>query len=242
MKLLISIATYKRKEKLARLLHSLFHSSYRNFDIVVVCDGCDILTANEIEQMNAYPFRSEKVKVLIQPEHRFVVGAWNRSVKEVFIPGDYDAFIGLCDDIQVYSDALKNIVQVYQLAFDNRDGVMGFNQVCEDNKNYTFKQYGQMIIGRKFIERYKEVNYTYYAPMYKHFYADEELYNFAISLEKFRFCQEAILNHDHPSFTGSVDETHNIIRSGINSPKAQDIKTFKDRQTRGLTWGKSWEI
>lgn len=237
MKLLIAIVTYKRILKLQRCLDSICKSTYNNCEIVIIADNNDKETSDFVSS-----YSLGGIKTLIQPEHKFVVGAWNRAVQEVFIKGNYDGFIGFVDDIELNSDALEKIVVDFENTFWGTDGVIGFRQECYGIENYTYKPYGQMLIGKQFIERYKVVDYMYYAPMYKHFYADEELYNYAKSLNKFYLCYHAILQHDHPNFTGNLDKTHNIIRKGINSPKEHDIKVFKRRQKEGKTWGKTWEL
>ena len=242
MKLLISIATYKRPEKLQRCLDSLFHNSYHNFDIVVVADNNDLETVKLVNELNDFPFKNGKLSVLIQSEHKFVIGAWNRTIQEIFIPGDYTGFIGLCDDVILRSNALGNIVTDMNKYFPNTDGVLGFAQECPGHPEYTFKWYGQTLMGRKFIERYKDVNYQVCCPLYKHFYQDEEMFQYSSSLGNFYPSYSALLYHYHPGFIRElIDETHNIIRQGKLSPKEHDLKLFKERQSKGLVWGETWE-
>lgn len=239
MRLLIGIATYKRIEKLKRLLHSLKNQTYQDFIIHIVCDNKDQETANYL--LGLYEHRAGHISLSINDSHKFVVGAWNYVVRNyinTFV--DFDGFIGLVDDVELRPNALEEIVKCHKDNFPDTDGVVGFNQKCYGHSSYTFKWFGQTLIGKKFIERYENVDYLYYAPMYKHFYADEELWHYASSLKKFVNCEHAILDHDHPSFTGTVDETHNIIRKGEFSPKEHDMKLWKERQEKGYIWGLNW--
>lgn len=240
MKVLIGIATYKRPEKLKRCIDSILNSTHQDFHIVVVCDNND---------WDTHEFLLKKYDInlplysFIQPEHKYVIGAWNKVVN-LNIPYPYwQSFIGLCDDVELEPNALEKAIQTHQKRFPDTDGVVGFKQVCPGHNNYNFKWFGQTLMGRKFIERYKDVNYQICAPMYSHFFQDEEMYDFANSLNKFEVCPQAILKHYHPGFVKSeIDETHNITRDGHNSPKKRDTEIFNRRRLEGKIWGKTWEI
>lgn len=239
MKLLIGIATYKRIKKLERCIESIKKSTYKNIlQIEVIIDNNDYETLNFIS--NRYEEDFSLIDCKIQPEHKFVIGAWNRVIQEN-MDKEWGGFIGLCDDVELRLNALEEIVKYHKENFPNTDGVCGFAQECYGNEKYTFKEYGQTLMGRKFIERYKEVNYQICCPFYKHFKQDREMYQFASFLNKFKFCSTAILDHDHPSFTGNIDETHNIIREGVNSPKKHDFDLYIKRNKENKIWGKTWE-
>lgn len=237
MNLLIGIATYKRHNKLKKCIDSILNSTYKNLSIEVVADNNDISTIEFLHDNY-----DAKIIKLLQDKQSFVIGAWNRVVQENIGWRYWDGFIGLCDDVELYPHALKNIVETHMSAFPDTDGVCGFNQICEGHPNYNFKWFGQTLIGRRFIERYKEGNYQICCPSYKHFYQDEEMFLYANSLNKFVPCEFAILNHNHPSFTGDVDETHNIIRKGENSPLKIDTETFARRTFTNLLWGREFDL
>jgi hypothetical protein len=97
-------------------------------------------------------------------------------------------------------------------------------------------------MGRKFVERYKHVDYQICCPAYSHFFQDEEMWQYSSSLGKFHESKTAVLKHFHPSFCGNIDEAHNNIRFGENSPKQHDDKMFERRQKLGLIWGKSFSL
>lgn len=236
MKILIGIATYHRIEKLHRCIKSIKASTHQDFEIMVVCDNLDLDTAEEIKAI--YP----EIIVDVQPSHKYVIGAWNLCIQSN-INEPWDAFLGLCDDVELNPDALEQAIKVMSASFKDGDGVVGFKQECPGYPNYTFTWYGQTLIGRKFIERYKEVDYQICAPMYKHFYQDQELFEYANSLNKFEKADKAILKHYHPGFIKEEhDETHDVIRKGKNSPKKYDIELFNKRQKENKIWGLSWEL
>lgn len=238
MDLLIGIPTYRRIPKLTRCLNSIYRQDPAiNRKIVVIADNNDRETVEYIQNL-----KLSNTNVIVQPKHMFVIGAWNRVISEN-INKNWDGFIGLCDDIELYDDALKNIVECHKNNFPDTDGVVGFKQVCENRYDYSFKWFGQTLIGRKFIERYRFVNYAICCQDYFHFCQDEELFIFANSLNKFKDCENAIMNHYHPAFIPSeIDETHNIIRSGPLSPKEKDFKMFKKRQKLGYCWGNDFNL
>jgi glycosyltransferase involved in cell wall biosynthesis len=239
MKILIAIATYRRIEKLQRCLDSIARAN-RTFvqcDVVVVADNNDFETA-------AYLNRSNHCTLLnyVQTEHKFVIGAWNWAVNAHVIPGGYDGFIGLCDDVEVTPHAIEAAVIAMKQNYPNTDGVIGFRQECPGHPEYTFKWFGQTLMGRAFIERYKDVDYQICCPFYKHFYQDEEMYKFAHSMGRFHNEVDALLYHYHPSFVrNEIDDTHNIIRSGPTSPKNHDIALYKRRLIEGKIWGETWK-
>ena len=247
MKLLIAIATYKRIEKLQRLLNSLFEQTYKDFEIVIVCDNKDYETENYLKGPNMYKLYD----VIVQEEQKFVIGAWNRAVKECFFDSllewseekprrdHFDGFVGLVDDVELYKDTLEVAVREFKSVYNkSTDGVLGFHQECPGHEEiYSFKWYGQTLIGRDFIERYQTVDYQICCPMYRWSHQDEEMWQYASSLGKFHQCRKAILKHYHPSFIKEeIDETHNLVRYGINSPREHDLKLFNERQKLGLIW------
>lgn len=248
MRILIGIATFKRIEKLKRLLRSLEKQTYNNpFLIHIVCDNNDwetftYLTSIKEEYKGFLSFE-------INDKHEFVIGAWNKTIQRYSSHHEldtglhsWDGFIGLVDDVELRPNAIEEIVKCHKNNFPDTDGVCGFAQECYGNKKYTFKWFGQTLMGKKFIERYKEVNYQICCPDFFHFVQDEEMWEYANSLNKFINCPEAILNHDHPAFTGNIDETHNIIRKGSLSPKNHDFEMQKQRKLKGYLWGRDFNL
>lgn len=235
MKLLIAIATYKRTAKLQRCIDSILASKHKDYQIIIIADNNDIETDVYVSRMG-YGFAVD-----IQPEHKFVIGAWNHAVQKYFIPGRFDGFIGLCDDVELKPDTLSNAVTAMEQNFSDYDGVIGFKQECPGHPEYTFKWFGQTLMGRKFVERYREVEYQICCPFYSHFYQDEEMYKFAHSMGKFHCEEDACLYHYHPAFVKEeMDATHNVIRAGIVSPQAKDTAIYQRRLKRKLIWGLTW--
>ena len=85
------------------------------------------------------------------------------------ISREWDGFIGLCDDVELLPNTLEKAVLLHNQKFFDTDGVVGFAQDCPGYPRYTFKWFGQTLIGRKFVERYRDANYQICCPDYYHF-------------------------------------------------------------------------
>lgn len=239
MKLLIGIATYQRIEKLKRLLESLKKQTYDNFIISVICDDKDFETEKYIRSLEDY--KLGHIGVTVQDSRRYVIGAWNTCVQGyVNTFADFDGFIGLCDDVELFPNCFEMLVWTMQKRFPDYDGVIGISQECPGRPDYTYKPYGQTLMGRKFIERYREAGYQICCPYYKHFYQDEEMWKYATSLGKAYHSLDAKLNHYHPGFKPEEkDNTHFIVRTG--GVQQGDTAIFNRRQSEGKLWGRTWE-
>lgn len=232
----IVIPTYKRVKKLKRCIESLQRSTFKDWRLVIVADNMDVdsvIYGNSIVD-------DRLAEVMVQPEHRFVIGAWNRFWDE-YKDKEFEGMLGLCDDVELHPDSLQKAIECFRTNYPDTDGVVGFKQECTGRPDYTFKWFGQTIIGKKFASRYP--NFQVHCPDYKHFYQDEEMYVFAESMKKFTCCPEALLIHYHPGFVEKeLDETHDIIRKSKVSPKNRDITTFNLRHSKNLLWGQSFEL
>lgn len=245
MKVLISIPTYKRIKKLERCLKSLSEQTHNDFDVVVHCDANDEETYNWIKDGNHKKIISNKVVIpVLSKERIYVIGAWNKCAREVatnrsFV-GSYtfDALAWIVDDVELYPDCIEKTVEAMKINFPDYDGVVGIQQECPGSSDYKYKPFGQVLIGRKFIERYKDVNYQVCCHFYNHLHQDEEMWIFATSLNKFALGQGR-LKHYHPGFIKTeMDETHPIVRGKV---MREDREMFRQRQERGLVWGQTFE-
>jgi len=230
MRVLIGVATYKRPEKLTRLLKSLEAQTYQNFHTHIVFD------ANDKESVIGATSYQRNYTMEINPEHGYVIGCWNLAHR---CPG-FDAHLMLCDDVELHKTCLERALEALETRFKDTDAVIGLSQECPGYPNYTYKPFGQTLMGRKFIDRFEPVDYQVCCPFYTHFYQDAEMWQYMSELGKTYHCKEAILNHYHPSFKkDELDETHGIVR--VKSLFNGDIELFKRRQAEGKLWGKTWD-
>lgn len=230
LKVLVGIATYKRPKKLIRLLKSLENQTYQNFDVHIVFDN------NDKESISSASGFNLNVSMEVMDKPSYVIGCWNVCHN---IP-NYDAHLMLCDDVELFPDCLDILVNEMEKRFADLDGVIGITQECPGRNDYTYKPFGQTLMGRKFIDRYKQVGYKVCCPFYTHFWQDQEMWEFMTSLRKTYHSKEAKLYHYHPSFKPEeMDKTHSIVRS--NGVYEKDLLVFKRRQLQGKLWGRSFE-
>ena len=133
------------------------------------------------------------------------------------------------DDIYYEEDAIEIAYKELIDRFPDTDGVIGIN-------NYNLGSQGHegavTLVGDKFLERFP--NRDLFCPEYLHFYVDTELTLLAKKLNRFYFCIESRVYHDHPSITGNYDSTHHYKRSERHT---RDGEVWKQRQASGKLWG-----
>lgn len=229
MKLLIGIATYQRITKLERLLNSILSNNYPDAKIVIMADNKDIDTANY--------FAKEKHLIIVSDEQRYVIGSWNRFY-ELFHE-DADAFLTLVDDVELLPGVLPKLMNLLTANFPDLDGVIGLRQLYPGYPEAGFQPAGQVLVGKKFLERFKDVKYHLCCDNYIQWYQDQELYNYSTSLNKFVLSGWDSLIHYHPAYyPQEADTTHRIVRGTIQK---KDKATYQRRKELGLTWGKTWD-
>ena len=234
MHISIVIPTFQRQKKLKRCIDSILKQTYQDFCIFVIADNNDEATYRWVTETYIDEPRIQGVPI---SEHLYVMGCWNYFTKHLF---KYvtDAMMGLCDDVELYPDCIENAVKCFTNTYKDTDGIVGLSQECPGHPEYTYKPFGQTIVGKKFIERYPDRQVC--CIDYQFLYQDEEMFEYAFSLSKFVHCKDAILKHYHPGFCREeLDETHKISRGDI---KNKDIMTHYKRKSKGLIWGKSWEL
>jgi len=233
--LAVIIPTYCRISKLTRLLNSIARSDTPDVQIYVYADNNDTSTVTFLNGWNKIMLMN--LKVFVNEKRLFAPGSWNRFYREN-ISKDWKYSFWLVDDAEVYPDTFRKAVECMCFNYPDTDGVIGIGQECPNNTTYTFKQFGQMLIGRKFVERYAEMDYQTCCPYLEFLFQDEELYLHAKALGKFVFSKEAVIKHFHPAYILSeYDSTHDLSRKNAN----KDRQLFSDRQKRGKIWGLNWE-
>ena len=232
----IVIPTYKRISKLERCIESILKQTHQDFNIYPMCDNNDMESFKYISQKYK---DTDKVYPFIVLDHNYVMGCWNLFTR------DQDTFdlikdgmVWICDDTELLPDCLEKLNETFLQHFPDKDGMVGISQIYPLVIEATWKENGQCVIGKKFIERFPDRAVS--CPDYQFFYQDEEVLEYAKSINKFILCKEAALIHHSANFyRNEMDETHKISRDEV---KQHDIRVHKERQKRGLIWGKSWRL
>jgi glycosyltransferase involved in cell wall biosynthesis len=242
MKIAITIPTYNRQEKLEKCLESIKKQTHKNIDVYVYADNNDVKTVEFIwnKALNKDEWYG-KIKAIVNDKREYVVGSWNKfSSKYMNEDSIYDGMVWCVDDVELYPDCIENAVNSMLNNFPDTDGVIGFAQECPNSPNYTYKPYGQVLLGKKFIHRYKEVNFKVCCQDYIHWRQDFEMWTFASKLNKFHFNENCKLIHYHPSFIKSLmDNTHSIVRGNINK---RDMELYRKRTSKGYLWGENFYL
>jgi hypothetical protein len=236
-KVYIGIATYKRPQKLERLLKSIYSGTYQHFEIYVMFEESDKETIGYFERT-----KFEHLHLLPSKNKEYVISNWNRFYKEVVpLMDDKDFTLTLVDDVAMFCEGIAKSVNKLVNTYPDGDGVIGLKQMYPNNANVKYHPAGQVLIGKKFLERYKDVDYQVCCPNYIQWLQDEELLKFVTSLDKFTTTDDFALIHYHPAYTPGegIDETHKIVRGNIIQ---NDRKIFNKRQIKNLIWGKTWEL
>jgi len=238
MNIIIAIPTYQRIDKLIRCINSIRNQTYNDWKIILMIDNQDYETF-----LTYYSPQPENyILPFLARQQTGVITAWNFVFEylQANHADSYDAVLWSVDDVEWYPNALEEAVNTMTRLYPDTDGIIGTVQECPGREDYNGTVYGQVLIGKEFIKRYKDVNYQVCCPEYTHWYQDEELWKYACSLNKFTVCETVKLKHYHPGFIKTEkDETHLIPRGKI---KIEDDKTYKQRIAKELIWGKSWEL
>ena len=209
----IILATRNRQEKLARMLASVPCRLW--LEVWVICDG-DPFTYTWL-QSGVFPCVT---RVELLASQSGAVHARN------FLSADVDdGLLYATDDIVFLPNAIDNALQAFNKCFSDDDGVVGFKQ------NQPHHLAGVALVGQRFLQRYPRKQLFY--PGYFHF-ACQEIYWLSLSLKRWHYEEEALINHFHPSSNHTyMDQTHTDARIH----RERDHQLITSRQSRGEVWG-----
>jgi len=232
MKIAVVIPTYQRVKKLERCIKSILNQTYKDVEIFVYADDNDRETESFVSGLN-----NPTISVAVNDTREYVIGSWNKFTRECW-DKDWSIMAWIVDDVELDKHCFENAVYRMLTLFSDTDGVIGLSQSCPGVEGYTYKPYGQSLLGRKFISRYP--GHAASCPDYIHFWQDQELYTYASSLNKFYHSREAIVKHYHPSFIKEeMDATHSLVRGLV---KKKDTETYYKRRQQNLTWGRNFNL
>lgn len=230
----IVIPTYKRQVKLTRCIESILKQTHQDFNIYPMCDNNDIESFKYISQK----YRDiDKVYPFVVLDHQYVMGCWNLFTRDQdTFDLIKDAMVWIVDDVELLPDCLEKLNATFLKNFPDNDGMVGISQLYPLlQAEVTWRENGQCAIGKEFINRFPQRQVC--CTDYIHFYQDEEVLEYARSINKFKL-SDAQLIHYHPAFyKNEMDETHKIPRDDV---RMKDTMTYNKRKKRGLIWGKSW--
>jgi len=137
---------------------------------------------------------------------------------------DADAVLYAGDDQEFYPDCIEMALASLAEHFPDTDGMIGLNQ------EHGSTVYGIRLLGRKFLERFPQKAAE--CPDYTNYFGDQELWEYAKSVDRFYSSRAAIAKHHM-----SKDRTREIMRSSWEKDEA----TYHRRRHLGLLWGRDFE-
>lgn len=223
MKFEIIIPTYKRVEKLERLLTSMEKTSGErivDLKVFIVFDNGDYEGLNHMTKSAA--IEGLNVEMSVNAGQELVFGVWNNHLQSRF---ESDAVIVLADDVEFLGKGLEYVMNDFETNCADTDWVMALNQ--EDPGHCA----SFVVIGKKFAERFTGRMCFY--PYYKVAAGDNELWAFARSINRaYLNAEEVTIAHRHES--DLTEQTG----WGEGRRRMNDREIFKRRQLAGLLWGK----
>ncbi len=226
-KLDIVLPTKWRQEKLDRCLNSIFHSvkNITEYDIHLY-----IYFSVESEYQHYWNHFCAigNIHLKFLEQYR-VPDFWNSHLQST----GADAVCYINDDIEFFEDTAKTILSEFPKRFPDFDGLMGLNQRNLPSHHIVEAAFG--VIGRTYADRFP--NKQVFPIDYERFFVDLEMCDYAKSISKFYFCQQAEILHHHPNFGGTKDKTHEDVRRF----HAKDRATYEKRKNLGYLWGKTFE-
>lgn len=228
MKLRVCIPTYRRTDKLLKCLESLQRSIETLYPTVETGVHVYFSDQQELEAVAQRLSMSGVTLHLLQKEFKASV-FWNDILREM----EEDVLCYLTDDIELDDWCLvEGWNHMVNLDFD---GVVGFKIENATDGQPCRAAFG--MVGKEFARRFPDSQV--FCPEYWCFYLDKELEEFASSVSRFYFAENAKLRHAHPSFTlEEPDQCH--VHHRRNAGK--DVATRKARMQNNLLWGESFDL
>jgi len=222
----IFCASYRRHEKLSRMIESVVETGFP----ATICVGAgDLGTVDLCEKLRAR--FGAIVDCVYDTESNRRVGCTaplNHVVDRLI---DRDALF-CTDDLIFEKDCLHNAVDALYRHFPDSDGVIGlFNTSIEGDYPLAYPLYG-----RKFQQRFRSLlspRGPLFFPGYFHLYNDAEIGRTIRALGCWHLEPTARVHHFHPLYGGEMDATH----SHALTFSGHDQRLWNARCARGLLWG-----
>lgn len=144
-----------------------------------------------------------------------------------------DAVIYTPDDIEFSQSSIPNALKVLNEKFPDGDGMIGFKQSNIENDNGA----AVGLVGQKFIDRFPARQLI--CPDYRALWGDTELKEYALSINKYHYCESALIKHYHPFVCPEeLDRTHKRQKRH----KQTDNGTRQLRQSNNFLWGRTFDL
>lgn len=215
----VVIPTFKRLQTLKKTLNSLKKCKYPTKIVWVVVDGRNFETLDMLR--DDFP----SVNILLNVKRRDAVISYNKAFKLL----DEGAVLIATDDLIFHKDCISLAARFLAFKFPSTDGLIGLNQLQDGRPKG--RKYAFCLMGREFFERYEKR--VVFCPDYIHFNGDRELGIYGKSERRFHFLPSAKVDHIR------LDDETTALGKEVYK---KDRETWNKRQSRGLLWGRSFEL
>ena len=228
MKFEIVIATYRRLEKLLRLMESVFNTvgdRHGDVSVSIYFDNDDWLTREKFQRTSQCRRGfGIGVRTTVLEEHLGIFGIFNHFL-QIYFRGD--VVICIPDDMEFINGGLKQAMQFYESNYPDTDFVVGLQQ--DLITKWGGNKGAAPLIGRKFIDRFP--GRQCYCPLYNCWCADDELGRFARKVGRFYYLGDPpLIRH----YTNEHTDETNAMNEGL---RQADLKLRDERKAKGILWG-----
>jgi len=219
----ICIATFRRQELLIKMLLQIKERTlYQNYKVYIVIDYEEdrrtlkkieesrIIEILPIEKIEMFPSSAEAVKVV------------NRG----YSIGDEPYFVWFNDDMEVEEGWLQEAMKCMQ-TFPDKEGLVVFQDGIQNGRNACAG-----LTSRNYIKM--KLNGIFHNEIYKHYYADTELFRKSKMINKLKYCPAAIVWHNHPSGKGNHKVKPDDVHIQSKSLVEKDRGIFNLRKKEGF--------
>ena len=193
MKLLIKFPTRNRPEKFLNVLRKYvdYLNNKNNYEIIISCDDDDESMKQDyvVDVINDY----NNVK-LFYNNNKTKIEAINANMDNI----DFDILLLASDDMIPLVKGFDNMIREdMNKYFPDTDGILWYNDGHQGNRLNTL-----CILGKKYYDRFKYI----YNPEYKSFYSDNEFMEVGNILNKQKYIDNVIIEHQHPDYGYNVND------------------------------------
>ena len=216
MKILVKFPTFNRPKQFYNTLYEYYKKANNKNDMhfLISIDECDVSMNTEtvLNGLKSYP----NLEVVIG-DSKSKIDAVNRDLEKTEYK--WDILLLASDDMvpmeKGYDDIIRNDMKEY---FSDLDGVLWYNDGHQKDALNTL-----CILGKKYYERF---NYIYY-PEYKSGYCDNEFTKVSKILNKVKYFDRVIIEHQHPDWGYGQND---IIHSNNYKNLSFDKNLFVNRE------------
>lgn len=221
----IVIPTFDRFDSLKETIKSIERQIYQKISLTIIVDG-NIEMIKNLEKEYLWKTFNFAFDVQSNIYRQDCVISYNKVIGKTYHDS---AIIYGTDDIIFRRKSIAIAADLMKTIFPKEDGLIGMNQL--QNGRPKGRRYAFSLIGKNLANHFP--GRVIFCPDYIHFNLDREMGIYAKSINRFFFCESAIVDHIRLH-----DKTTELAQAVYR----QDRETWNQRQRRRWLWGKNWHL